>query len=168
MAPHVATSYILHLREGYGRVLLNVIAGVHIYLRPNLIYIFDIFDWSASYCVQRSAAAGGIFSCFIHELINGAQIALLSIPTNAQPACVCLLRHSSLLAEGHRKQHKLSIQLHASQKIWHDIRTYGMIKSLFILRTSPVWSLLRAMGIIFPRLGVCLNKEPAGLFFFFF
>lgn len=39
------------------------------------------FDISASYCVQRSAAAGGIFSCFIHELINGAQIALLSILT---------------------------------------------------------------------------------------
>lgn len=50
------------------------------------------FDTSASYCVQRSAAAGGIFSCFIHELINGSQTALLSILTNTQPACVCLLR----------------------------------------------------------------------------
>ena len=66
------------------------------------------FDISASYCVQRSAAAGGIFSCFIHELINGAQIALLSILTNAQSACVCLLRHSSLLAEGRRKQQNLA------------------------------------------------------------
>lgn len=74
------------------------------------------FDISASYCVQRPAAAGGIFSCFIHELINGAQIALLSILTSTHPACVCLLRHRSLLAEGCRKQHKLSIQLYAPQK----------------------------------------------------
>lgn len=73
------------------------------------------FDISASYCAQRCAAAGGIFSCFIHELINSSQNALLSDLTNTQPACVCLLRHSSLLAEGHRKQHKLSVQLHAPQ-----------------------------------------------------
>lgn len=96
------------------------------------------FNISASYCVQRSAAAGGIFSCFIHELINSAQIALLSILTNAQPACVCLLRHSSLLAEGRRKHHKLSIQLYAPQKIWHNVKTYSMIKSPFIRRPSPI------------------------------
>ncbi len=108
---------------GRRRFVLSDTACVHIYMAQ--------FDISASYCVQRSAAAGGIFSCFIHELINGAQIALLSILTNAQPACVCLLRHSSLLAEGHRKQHKLSILLYAPQKIWHNIRTYAMKKILF-------------------------------------
>lgn len=123
------------------------------------------FDISASYCVQRSAAAGGIFSCFIHELINGAQIALLSILTNTQPACVCLLRRSSLLAEGRRKQHKLSIQLNAPQKIWHCMRTYAMLESPFILRPSPVLSLLRAVGMIFPQLCVCLEREPAGPFY---
>lgn len=122
------------------------------------IYVAE-FDISASYCVHRYAAAGGIFSCFIHELINGAQIALLSILANAQPACVCLLRHSSLLAEGHRKQHKLSIQLYAPQKIWQDIRTYATIKSPFILRPSPILSLLRAVGMIFLRLCVCLKRE---------
>lgn len=88
------------------------------------------FDISASYCVQRSAAAGGIFSCFIHELINSAQIALLSNLTSTQPA-VCLLGHSSLLAEGHRKQHKLSFQLNAPQLIWHDIRTFAVIEIPF-------------------------------------
>lgn len=78
-------------------------------------------DVSARFCVQRSAAVGGIFSCFVHELINSTDFALLSILTNAQPACVCLLRHSSMLAEGHRKQHKLSIQLYTPGTIWgHD------------------------------------------------
>lgn len=116
------------------------------------LYIYLVqFDISASYCVQGSAAAGGIFSCFIHELINGAQIALLSILTNTQPASVCLLRHSSLLAEGYRKQHKLSIQLYAPQKIWQDIRNYAMIKSPFILRPSTILSLLRAEGMIFSK-----------------
>lgn len=121
------------------------------------------FDISASYCVQRPAAAGGIFSCFIHELISGVQIArLLLILTNTQPACVYLLRHSSLLAGGRRKQQKLSVQLHAAQKIWRCIRTYAMLESPFILRPSPILSPLGAVGMIFPRLCVCLKREPAG------
>lgn len=119
------------------------------------------FDISASYCVQRSAAAGGIFSCFIHELINSAQIALLSSLTSTQPA-VCLLGHSSLLAEGHRKQHKLCVQLYAPQLIWHDIRTFAMIKSPFILRPSPILSLLREVGVIAPQLWFCLKRGSAG------
>lgn len=119
------------------------------------------FDISASYCVQRSSAAGGIFSCFIHELINSAQNALLSSLTSAQPA-VCLLGHSSLLAEGHRKQHKLCVQLYAPQLIWHDIRTFAMIKSPFILRPSPILSLLREAGVISPQLWFCLKRGPAG------
>jgi len=36
------------------------------------------FYKSASYCAQGSPAVEGIFSCFIHELINSAQIALPS------------------------------------------------------------------------------------------
>lgn len=82
---------------------------------------------------------------------------------NAHPACVCLLRHSSLLAEGRRKQHKLSIQLHAPQTILHDMRTYAMIKSPFILRLSPILSLLRAVGPIFPQLYVVLRERQLGL-----
>lgn len=105
-----------------------------------------------------------IFSCFIHELINSTRIALISIPTNAQPACVCLLRHSSVLAEGHRKQHKLSIQLYAPQKFWHNMRPWqNPLLSLGPLQFDPIlehweWSFLSCVFVLREsQLGFCME-----------
>lgn len=120
------------------------------------------FDISAFHCVWRFAAAGGgPLSCFIHELINGAQIALLSILTAARPASSGAA-HCSLVEED-RMQHKLCIQLFAPWKIWHRLRTCARIKSPFIPGPALILSpLIPSRENYLPPLYVCLQRETAG------
>lgn len=111
-----------------------------------------------SYCISECSRRGGGGLSYSHVSYM-RPLMMLSPPLHPDYPSTSLLGHSSPLAKGHRKQHKLSIQLQAPQKIWQEIRTYAMIKSPFIPGPSTILSLLRAEGGISPRWCVCVLRE---------
>lgn len=127
-------------------------SGLSVYRYIDSIYV------SYSYCAQGLEAPMGRAYSHVSYMSSLTQ---LSPPLHPDYCSTSLLRHNSLLAEGHRKQHKQSIQLHAPQKIWQDIKNYAMIKSPFILGPSTVLSPLRVEAVISPHLCVCVKRKPA-------
>lgn len=99
------------------------------------------FGESVSCCVEGSPAVGGIFSCFIHELINAAQTTLLSTLNNGRqpPSASSGTTHCWQEWAGSSRSY-LTCSL---QKIWQESCIYAMITPPYpqvISKLIPFWS----------------------------